>query len=146
MTPHLNSLEREIEREMTLIAKLPAEMPSGAALARVQAAVADEARRGLLRRRWLIAARAVTGAAAAILFVLAMLPAAQDTNLTGDAATADALLSEWGTAYDESALRVADLIEGGWVDERFGEMDDPEAELDALLDSLDASVDDLGAL
>lgn len=146
MTPDLNKLQRDVERDMTLLTALPRELPSATAQEQLQAAVLAAAREGTRRRRWLTVARTLTGAAAAILLVLGLLSTNTPNGTVEDMATADALLRDWGLAYDESAERVGELIEGGWVDERFGDTEDPEAELDALLNSLDTSLDDLGAL
>jgi hypothetical protein len=137
----LEELESALDRQMGgLAVHLRAPDPSPECLARVTAAIGQEAGRLRRQARRLRTIRGWLGVAAAILLVIVLdrLPASAPT---ADFAAADPVewLSDWTAAVEASSERVTMLLTDEWWSNGWQTDEDEEQALDELLDSLDQS-------
>ncbi len=140
-----DELNDAVKRDLHLLDPLPAAQPSSDQVARWQQAVRLEAGRLRHQRGWFRVGRAAAGIAAAVLLVLG-LSRWDGTSVATGADDPAAALADWTAALDESSSRMANLLEGGWIGDSFGEGDDEASELEALFESFDASIEELQAL
>ncbi len=141
MSEMLEKLEHALDRQMGgLGVHLHTPDPSEECLARVAAAVGQEASRLQRQERRLRAIRGWLSVAAAILLVVVLdrLPASTPAP---DLAGADAAewLSGWTAAVEASSDQVTMLLTDEWWSNGWQTDEDEEQALDELLDSLDQS-------
>jgi hypothetical protein len=142
----IEKLERTVEHEMALLAALPRELPTPGAVARVQVAVASEAKR-LGRLRGTRGLPAWLRVAASLLLAFGLVQSL--TSMTGprgrDAEPA-LQLEMWAQALDESNDRLAFMLEEGWLLEPDTDPTGNGAEVDVFLDSVDDSFEQLSSM
>jgi len=145
MTPELDKLERLIERELEVLAGLPAPTPSPEAAQRVKSAVRAEAiRLGRPSQRFSVLPR-WAAVAAAILLAAGLSGVLTGSPKPGEQlADAAELLALWSDTVGRSSDRLSFLLEDGWLLEQ-PVRESPKA-LDRVLDTLDASFEQLGGL
>lgn len=144
MTESLHELEQRVEREMALLRNLPPAEPDLRCLGSVQAAVVGEGRRVMRRRRMRGMMWTAVGAAAAILMAISLSTTSGGSGMS--ASDAEAALTEWTVAVDESTDRLTTLLDGGWIRSDSGTGAEDDGELDDLLRSLDQSLERFEAL
>ncbi|MGD8453520.1 MAG: hypothetical protein PVJ57_17035 [Phycisphaerae bacterium] len=143
MTRPLSELERLVEREMDVLAELPAAPPSPDALRRTHALVRDEALRlgAPARRRpevvrWL-------GTAASVLLAIGLGGVLSRSPTPSTPLPDEDLLDVWAEAVSDTSDRLAFLTDDGWMLEAAG---DANGDSDTYIELLDASFDQLGSL
>ena len=134
-------LQRRVERDMTLLDGLETVRPSEDCKARMLDALQREATRLRGRRRLARAAQRLAAVAAAVLLVVFLRwPLSSATDMT--TLDADAYVSAWVAAADESDDRLATLLSAPWKPVGRETWTDDEAAFDDVLNSLDLSLGD----
>lgn len=142
MDKHLRKLEREVDAGLSALAEALDRPPLRLeALARIRAAVQDEALRTAPQRRSArqTAAWGWSAAAAAIALVMAW-PAGGPASKSPSVLDGPASLSEWLAAAGESGDQITMLLEGDWNPDGGRDTDGRHDSLDEALDSLEDSM------
>lgn len=144
----LDKLERLVERQMDLLADVPAEeAPRSAHLARVQAAVrAEAARHGWRTATFPVLPRWATVAASVLLAVgLTGVFTRSPTSVWPRVGDAE-LLAVWTEVVGQSSDAVTFLLDNGWMLNGVDVEDDEQTEVDGFLDSLEQSFEQFETL
>jgi hypothetical protein len=139
----LEKLGETVEREMSALHGLPPTAPRAECLARVKAAALTESVRVVRRRHMLRFAR-IGGVAAAAACLIVGWTFFHERPSARPVTDADALVTQWAAALDESDRSLTRLAEYGWTHGEFSR--DEDADSEGLLQSLDQSFEHFGAL
>jgi hypothetical protein len=139
----LEKLGEAVEREMLVLHGLPPSKPRPECLALVKATVLAESVR-VVRRRHVLRLARIGGVAAAAAFLVAGWTFFHERPARHTVTDADAQVTQWAAALDESDRSLTRLTEYGWTHGEFSR--DEDAESEGLLQSLDQSFEHFGAL